>query len=82
MLTSVEIVIKCFTNFRYAIIYKKGYQEFDAVESSATTKLKGVVFTNFTNMTPEHDKIYNHRLFDVADYVVPPQVRVQYRNNL
>lgn len=60
--------------YRYVIVYKKGYQEFDDVESATTAKLKGVIYTNFTNLTGDLDKIINHRIFDVADYVIPPQV--------
>ncbi|XP_025091164.1 P2X purinoceptor 4-like isoform X2 [Pomacea canaliculata] len=51
----------------FAIVYKKGYQEFEDVQSAVTTKLKGVVFTNFTTI-PGLDG----RIWDVADYVVPP----------
>ncbi|XP_053376258.1 P2X purinoceptor 4-like isoform X1 [Mercenaria mercenaria] len=51
----------------YAIIFKKGYQDFDNVQGAVTTKLKGVAQThNLTNNT-------NGRIWDVADYVVPPQ---------
>lgn len=59
----------------YAIVYKKGYQEFCPVESSVTTKVKGVVYTNFSDdaFSPEitHPEWYR-RIWDVADYVVPP----------
>lgn len=59
----------------YAIIYQKGYQEFSDVESSVTTKVKGVVFTNFSddyfNPAILHPEWYR-RIWDVADYVVPP----------
>ena len=54
---------------RFAIVWKKGYQEFENVHSAVTTKLKGVVYTNFTNIPG-----LRHRIWDVADYVVPPQV--------
>lgn len=58
----------------YVLVYKKGYQEFSTIESSVTTKLKGVAYTNVTEFdTPVTDpKVYN-RLWDVADYVIPPQ---------
>ncbi|XP_064619728.1 P2X purinoceptor 4-like isoform X2 [Lineus longissimus] len=52
----------------WAIIYKKGYQEFDPVISSATAKLKGVVYTNVTDRPA-----IGARIWDMADYVVPPQ---------
>lgn len=59
----------------YVLVYKKGYQEFSDVESSATTKIKGVVYTNFSD--DEFDPhIVNRdlyrRVWDVADYVIPP----------
>ena len=49
----------------YVIIYKKGYQETDLVVSSVTTKVKETAMT--------HDQ--TRPLWDVADYVVPPEVR-------
>ena len=53
------------------IVWKKGYQEFDQVESVVTTKVKGVVYTNFTNHSIPDPA---NRLWDVPDYVIPPQV--------
>ncbi|KAK7088034.1 P2X purinoceptor 4-like isoform X1 [Littorina saxatilis] len=52
----------------YVIVWRKGYQQFDNVQSAVTTKVKGVVFTNFTGI-PGLDG----RVWDVSDYVVPPQ---------
>ncbi|XP_055957799.1 P2X purinoceptor 4 isoform X2 [Patella vulgata] len=52
----------------FAIIYKKGYQDFDDVNSAVTTKLKGVALTNLTD-----EGINGTRVWDVADYVIPPQ---------
>ncbi|XP_056008746.1 P2X purinoceptor 4-like isoform X2 [Ostrea edulis] len=51
----------------YAIIYKKGYQDFDNVQSVVTTKVKGIVMVN-TSIHPDIQSIW-----DVADYIVPPQ---------
>ncbi|XP_074643920.1 P2X purinoceptor 4-like isoform X2 [Tubulanus polymorphus] len=48
----------------WVIIINRGYQASDTPISSTTTKLKGVVYTNTSNM---------QRIWDVADYVVPPQ---------
>lgn len=46
---------------------KKGYQDVDtSIQSSVITKLKGVAFTNTSEL--------GERLWDVADYVIPPQV--------
>ncbi|KAK7481559.1 hypothetical protein BaRGS_00027208 [Batillaria attramentaria] len=50
----------------FAIVYKKGYQEFDNVKGAVTSKLKGVVYTNFSQ--PGLDG----RIWDVGDYVIPP----------
>ncbi|KAL8591943.1 hypothetical protein ACOMHN_020421 [Nucella lapillus] len=52
----------------YVIIWKKGYQDFDEVQSAVTSKLKGVVYTNFTDIPG-----LASRTWDVADYVIPPQ---------
>ena len=52
------------------MFWNKGYQVTDTAVSAVVTKLKGVAYTNFTNLTAD----LNHRVFDVADYVIPPQV--------
>ena len=64
MLLNILILKFC----RYAIVYKKGYQEFGSIQSAVTTKLKGVAMVN----TTEHPNV--QEIWDVADYVVPPQV--------
>ncbi|KAK3083670.1 hypothetical protein FSP39_001104 [Pinctada imbricata] len=51
----------------YAIVWKKGYQEFGSIQSAVTTKLKGIATVN-TTLHPNIQEIW-----DVADYVVPPQ---------
>ncbi|XP_052800666.1 P2X purinoceptor 4-like isoform X2 [Mya arenaria] len=51
----------------YAIIFQKGYQEFDNVQGAITTKLKGVAETK--NVFSSNSS----RIWDVNDYVVPPQ---------
>ncbi|KAG1653487.1 P2X purinoceptor 4 [Nymphon striatum] len=61
----------------YVIIYKKGYQDTSPVQSAVITKVKGVALTDFANedFTPgvtDHS-MYN-RIWDVADYVVPPDM--------
>ena len=60
----------------YVIVYQKGYQQFDPVESAVTTKLKGITFTNFTDQelinVPMEWKYLYRRIWDVTDYVVPP----------
>ncbi|PAA87483.1 hypothetical protein BOX15_Mlig018619g2 [Macrostomum lignano] len=51
----------------WVVVYKKGYQDFDDVVSGVTTKVKGVQYTNLTGTS------IGARIWDVADYVVPPQ---------
>lgn len=46
-------------------IYEKGYQSTDIAVSSVFTKMKGVGYTNING---------SERVWDVADYVFPPQV--------
>ncbi|TSK72025.1 P2X purinoceptor 4 [Bagarius yarrelli] len=50
----------------YVCVLKKGYQDTDNVISSVTTKVKGLALTNTTNL--------GLRIWDEADYIVPPQV--------
>ncbi len=60
---------------RYAIIYEKGYQDFDTVTSASLTKLKGVYRRDdVSGFSPIPD--VTDRVYDVADYVVPAEVRV------
>lgn len=47
-------------------VLKKGYQDTDTVLSSVTTKVKGIALTNTTEL--------GERIWDVADYIIPPQV--------
>uniref|UniRef100_A0A8C9SX09 P2X purinoceptor n=1 Tax=Scleropages formosus TaxID=113540 RepID=A0A8C9SX09_SCLFO len=49
----------------YVCVLKKGYQDTDSVLSSVTTKVKGVALTNSSQL--------GLRVWDVADYVIPPQ---------
>ncbi|KFW80084.1 P2X purinoceptor 5 isoform X2 [Phalacrocorax carbo] len=50
----------------WVFVVKKGYQDTDTfLQSSVITKLKGVAFTNTTEL--------GERLWDVVDYVIPPQ---------
>lgn len=60
----------------YVIVYQRGYQQFDSVESAVTCKLKGVTYTNLSDselvaVPPEWRHLYR-RVWDVTDYVVPP----------
>ena len=61
----------------YAMVYNKGYQERDKVVSAVTTKVKGIIQTNFSeaelsNVPAEWRPLYR-RVWDVADFVVPPE---------
>ncbi|XP_021457451.1 P2X purinoceptor 4a [Oncorhynchus mykiss] len=49
----------------YVCVLNKGYQDTDAVLSSVTTKVKGIALTNTSDL--------GLRIWDVADYVIPPQ---------
>uniref|UniRef100_A0A803TCI5 P2X purinoceptor n=1 Tax=Anolis carolinensis TaxID=28377 RepID=A0A803TCI5_ANOCA len=49
----------------WVFVWEKGYQEKDSVVSSVTTKVKGVAVTNTSEL--------GLRVWDVADYVIPPQ---------
>ena len=82
---------------RYDIYWNKGYQVFDVVTSTVTTKVKGLGYVKFDsngyNQINDHsfidftdykgfNNINNHakfgqingyRVFDTADYVIPPK---------
>lgn len=60
----------------YVIVFNKGYQEFDDVVSGTTTKLKGIAQTNYTALNISGPGGIDYRIWDVADYVVPPQASV------
>lgn len=54
---------------RWVFLYEKGYQSQDSIVSSVSVKLKGLTLTNESVMGPH--------IWDVVDYVFPPQVRRQ-----
>lgn len=56
--------------YRWVFLWEKGYQETDSVVSSVTTKVKGVTLTNTSAL--------GATIWDVADYVIPPQVSVTF----
>ncbi|XP_033102381.1 P2X purinoceptor 4-like isoform X2 [Anneissia japonica] len=61
----------------YVIVWNHGYQDIEMVEGTATAKVKGTSFTNITNapdlaIPVEKTDPYN-RVWDVSDYVIPPQ---------
>ncbi|XP_075424336.1 P2X purinoceptor 4 [Ascaphus truei] len=49
----------------WVFVWEKGYQEFDSVVSSVTSKVKGVTVTNTSEL--------GTRIWDVADYIIPAQ---------
>uniref|UniRef100_A0A8D2L9Q8 P2X purinoceptor n=1 Tax=Varanus komodoensis TaxID=61221 RepID=A0A8D2L9Q8_VARKO len=52
----------------WVFMVKKGYQDVDtSIQSSVITKLKGVAFTNTSELS--------QKVWDVADYVIPSQVQ-------
>ena len=68
----VHSCLDTFVSFllRYAIVYEKGYQDTDLVTSGVTAKLKGVAYTDLNS-----DPAIGERIWDMADYHIPPQVR-------
>lgn len=62
----------------WSIVYQRGYQTTDSVSGTVTTKVKGLGYTYQANLSAGDDlnKIINTnlspRIFDTADYVVPP----------
>ncbi|XP_054168139.1 P2X purinoceptor 4-like [Oppia nitens] len=60
----------------FILIYKKGYQEFSGVESSVTTKVKGVLSTRNLTQNDFNDNYIEDmdlyvRIWDTTDLVVP-----------
>lgn len=53
------------------MILPKKYQVFENVESAVHTQVKGVLYTNYSR---QHIRGISNRVWDVADYVIPPQV--------
>ncbi|KAI0207936.1 P2X purinoceptor 4 [Lamellibrachia satsuma] len=52
------------------MILPKKYQVFENVESAVHTQVKGVLYTNYSR---QHIRGISNRVWDVADYVIPPQ---------
>ncbi|XP_043924586.1 P2X purinoceptor 4-like isoform X2 [Protopterus annectens] len=61
---SIQLLILIYV-IGWVFVWQKGYQEFDKVLSSVSTKVKGVAKTNGSKL--------GVRIWDVADYVIPPQ---------
>ncbi|XP_020825903.2 P2X purinoceptor 4 isoform X3 [Phascolarctos cinereus] len=61
---TVQLLILAYV-IGWVFVWEKGYQETDSVVSSITTKVKGVALTNTSEL--------GLRVWDVADYVIPPQ---------
>ena len=56
--------------YRFAIVLEKGYDEFEDVLSTVTTKVEGLDYTDGTGI---YENVGN-RVWDSSDYVIPPQV--------
>ncbi|RNA03742.1 P2X purinoceptor 4, partial [Brachionus plicatilis] len=60
------------------IIKNKSYQATDSVSSTVTSKVKGLGYVKYPDrlrtLDPEflHRSQFNYRIFDTADYIVPP----------
>ena len=61
---------RLFSVHRYVCVWEKGYQDTDSILSSVTTKVKGIAVTNTSEL--------GLRIWDVADYIIPPQVPSRY----
>ena len=66
---------------RWELVYKKGYQSFEPVSSTVTTKVKGFGFLKKATSTVDSLRVIDlnnkedvpvFRIFDTADYVIPP----------
>jgi len=66
----IQFSIVCYV-LVYALWLQQGYQEFTRVESSVTVKIKGVTKSELGGGTDLDPSLYT-RVWDVADYVVPP----------
>ena len=53
-------------------MFKKGYQSFDAVSSTVTTKVKGFGYLKRNDSNIPFENNISYRIFDTADYVIPP----------
>ena len=61
--------------YSYVMYWEGGYQNKDTAISATTTKLKGIALTNCTQLNITiHGGVAGNRIWDVADYVMPPQV--------
>ena len=69
---------------RYTIIYSKGYQDKDNVLGGVTMKLKGVEFYNASQepFLQNCQGSTGAQVYDPADYVIPPQVRIRWFRQL
>ncbi|CAL8073877.1 unnamed protein product [Orchesella dallaii] len=69
----LKILILCYV-IGYVIVHQKGYQVESPITFAVTTKIKGVIFTNFTiqelGIPEDHAVLYN-RIWDPTDYVIP-----------
>ena len=51
----------------WSIVYKKGYQQFDTVSSTVTTKVKGLGFINDTSRLRQNNIFDKHLLYNGPD---------------
>ncbi|ODN02953.1 P2X purinoceptor 4 [Orchesella cincta] len=70
----LQLLILCYI-IGYVIVQQKGYQIDSPITFAVTTKVKGVIFTNFTSdelgVPPADLPLYN-RIWDPTDYIIPP----------
>lgn len=56
----------------WELMFKKGYQSFDPVSSTVTTKVKGFGYLKQNDSNIVFSDNISYRIFDTADYVIPP----------
>ena len=76
MSLQISLMHVCRDTFRYGLGWQHGYQKTGAVQSTLTTKLKGAWGYNgsYGDYRQNCDSQVGNITFDVADYVIPPQV--------
>jgi hypothetical protein len=68
----IDIKIILYLKFSWELMFKKGYQSFDPVSSTVTTKVKGFGFLKQNDSNIVFSDNISYRIFDTADYVIPP----------
>ena len=75
-----ELIILCtYVSCSYVLVIKKGYLKCEDGETVSTTKVDGIAYTNSSLFNiPPLDNQYSDRVWDTADYVIPPEVIITF----